>query len=161
MDSNIQKALWLGVGILFFVAVVSTGLFLFGKGKAVASSSGDQLDGMTKQLSEIEYADYDNVEITGNDVVNALRKYKGEGGRFIIEVTTLNGTFAQYISSGTVTGGILTSPMSALTLSIIEGSLKNAQSISHGSYINPLGRFAVTLVYDKNRVVRGISAVQQ
>lgn len=161
MDSNIQKALWLGVGILFFVAVVSTGIFLFGKGKTLAESSGDQLDSMSKQLSEVEYSSYDNCEISGSDVLNAIKKYKASGGEMIIVVKTSYPSTTQYISSGTVNTTVLSTALSGKTKTLTDQDIKDAGTKTTTTYINPLGSFYSQLIYDSNDAVKGITVVQQ
>ncbi len=45
---------------MMFVAIVSTGLFLFNKGKSVAEVGGGQLDTVSEQLALSKYQSYDN-----------------------------------------------------------------------------------------------------
>ncbi len=155
MDQNIQKALWLGVGIMMFVAIVSTGLFLFNKGKTLADASGSQLDAMSEQLAGIQYEKFDNTHISGGDLLNAIKQYKTETGKFFIDVTLKNNSNKRYISGGG------NDSLSALSREAMNEALQNAQDSSSTSYINPQGSFLTELVYDSNDVVKGIKATQK
>lgn len=158
MDGNIQKALWLGVSILLFIAVVAIGMSLYSRGAAIAREGGDELDNTAKQLSASQYAVYDNKEVSGSDVIDAINKYKLMAGEIQVNVTTGGGTTTTYISTGSASNGGLT-PM---TLTTINTMIKASQNKSAPStYINPYGSYYATLVYDVNDTIRAIDFVQQ
>jgi hypothetical protein len=161
MDQNIQKALWLGVSIMMFVAIVSTGLFLFNKGKTVADAGGEQLDNVSEQLSMVEYTAFDNEVIKGDLLANTIKQRKSTEGEFIIVVTTSYPSTIQYISTGTVASGSLTGSLTAKTRAQQDSDLQNLKNETSASYINPHGKFMAQLIYDSNDVVRGIIAIQQ
>ena len=161
MDQNIQKALWLGVGIMMFIAIVSTGLFLFNKGKNLAEASGEQLDTMSEQLANIQYEKFDNMVVTGGDVLNAIKQYKQNSGSFIVEVHTNYPSSTQYISSGTISNNTLSGALSDKTKAQMDQDLQESKNTDASVYINPQGSFMTQLIYDGNDVVKGIIAKQQ
>lgn len=161
MDSNIQKALWLGVSIMMFVAIVSTGLFLFNKGKTVAEAGGEKLDNVSEQLSMVEYAAFDNEVVQGDLLANTIKQRKSTDGEFIVIVTTSYPSTTQYISTGSVSGGLLSGTLTAKTKAQQDTDLQNLKDETASTYINPHAKFMAQLIYDSNDVVRGIVAIQQ
>ena len=161
MDQNIQKALWLGVSIMMFVAIVSTGLFLFNKGKTVAEAGGERLDNVSEQLSMVEYAAFDNEVIQGDLLANTVKQRKSSDGEFIIIVTTSYPSTTQYVSSGSVSSGILAGTLAGKTKAQQDQDLQRLKDATDSTYINPHAKFMSQLIYDSNDVVRGIIAIQQ
>lgn len=161
MDQNIQKALWLGVGVMMFIAVVTTGLFLFNKGRSVAEASSEQLDSMSQQLGMVEYTAYDNKKISGDAARSAVQQFKYDSGQFIIVVTTSYPSTTQYISLGTVNGNVLDSVLTDKSLADIDTDIQSMMDKTSDRYINPFGEFLSQLIYDGNDAVVGIRLIQQ
>lgn len=159
MDQNIQKALWLGVGILLFIGIVSTGLSLYNKGRGVAEASSQQLDKVSKDLSESSYAPYNNAKTSGADVISAIKLYADQTGDFIISVKTKTSS-ATYISGGSIANGKVSS-LSEMQRTAIDAQIKNANDSSHSHYINPTASFYAQLAYDQNDVIKGITFTQE
>lgn len=158
MDGNIQKALWLGVSILLFVAVVMVGMSFFFSGQEMAAEGAEALDETTRELSNAQFSMYDNKEVSGSDVISAINKYKQRSGDLQVIVTNNSTTTTTYVSAGSSTAGTLTE----LTLTAINTTIQSAQDKSQTTlYINPYGEFYATLVYDVNDQVRGINFEQQ
>lgn len=159
MDQNIQKALWLGVSILLFIGIVSTGLALFNKGRGVAEASSQQLDKVSKDLSESSFASYNNTKTSGADVLSAIKLYADQSGDFIVVVKT-NSSNKTYISGGSVSQNTVSS-LSALNRAAIDSQIKAANDSKNMAYINPIANFYAQLIYDKNEVIKGISFEQE
>ncbi len=158
MDGNIQKALWLGVSVLMFLAVVAIGMSMFQAGNNVAKEGQEELNEIASSLSEAEYAGFDNATVSGNDVISAINKYKHSSGEVQIAVTNKSGSSMTYISSGDAAGGSL----GEMSLDDINASIQKSQNKNDtSSYINPFGDFYATLVYDSNEQVRGIKFEQK
>lgn len=152
MDQNIQKALWLGVGVLMFVGIVSIGVMLFGKGKAVAQAGGDELDNISQQLAMTMYESFDNTTVKGDMVVNFIKQHKSDGGKFIIVVKNKK-TTKEYISKGDA---------DSMTKSAdVNDDIKQATDATSSTYINPHAEFDSILLYDENDVVKGVSVIQK
>jgi len=161
MDQNIQKALWLGVSIMMFVAIVSTGLFLFNKGKAVAEEGGGQLDVVSEQLAMSKFNSYDNEIVSGSMMINTIKEYKNKGGEFIIIVGTNYPTTTQYISTGIVSSHIVSGTLSGKALTTTNTDIQALNNDTSSTYINPHAEFMAQLIYDANGVVKGIAANQE
>lgn len=159
MDQNIQKALWLGVGILLFIGIVSTGLSLYNKGRGVAENSSQQLDKVSKDLAESTFAPYNNAKTSGADVLSAIKLYGDQSGEIIISVTTKTGT-STYISGGSISGGVVGN-LSQMTRTAIDAQIKQANDSTSNQYINPTASFYAQLARDKNDVIKGISFTQE
>lgn len=161
MDQNIQKALWLGVGIMLFVAIVSVGLHLFNKGKEVANAGGEQLDSISEKLAMTEYEPFDNNVVKGDMLVNTIKQHKKDGGKIMIVVTTSRPSTTQYISTGGVSNNVLSGNLSGKTVSQTDSDIQQVIDETSNQYINPHGDFMCQLIYDSNDAVKGIVATQQ
>ena len=51
-DSNISKALWLGVSILLFIAVVTIGLSVSGSMKDASAAANDSINSIAQSMAE-------------------------------------------------------------------------------------------------------------
>lgn len=190
MDGNISKALWLGVSILLFIAVVTIGITVFNSMKDVSGAANEKIGSSIQNLSNAQFDAYNGKEITGDKVISAINEFAGESGDIIILVATLgaNGgtavnldpsnntvpaisSFAQYVSKTT---GTLSVKDKCVVLSVSSGTLldkvsQNLQDAAKrdaenanltGKYINPAGKFIAHLIYDANNKIRGIIMAQ-
>ena len=160
MDRNIQKALWLGVGILLFIGIVSTGLSLYNKGRGVAEASSQQLDKVSKDLAESSFAPYNNAKTSGADVLSAIKLYADQSGEFIISVKTKSSTNV-YVSGGSISADNTVGDLNLKSRGEIDNQIKAANDSKSNAYINPTASFYAQLVYDKNEVIKGITFEQQ
>ena len=127
---------------------------MFQKGKLLVEGGEDQLDATVRSLAASTYTMYDNKTVSGNDVIDAISRFKTEGGDLQIMVTTNAGTTTTYLSTGSASSGTLT----AMSMTSINTLIQNSQDKSQtGVYINPYGEFYATLVYDVNEEIRGIT----
>lgn len=182
MDGNISKALWLGVSILLFVAVVTIGITVFNGMKDVGDTANDRIGSITASLADEEFRAYDGKQVKGDDVLSAIGSYGGQSGNFIVLVRTLDAGaasnldpatgsapaisgFSQYVSSTTSTLSIkdkcfvLTAGSGDLlalqSRNLQDAARREAENSNLGGYINPSGRFMSHLVYDENQKIRG------
>ncbi|MDF2821530.1 MAG: hypothetical protein K0R15_1971 [Clostridiales bacterium] len=161
MDQNIQKALGLGVSVLFFVAVVSLGVLLFSQGVTLVEGAEESTSSVVAKLSESDYERYNSTEVSGTSVLNAIKNYNRDSGELIIVVTTNNITGIQYISTGTVdVSNRLAKNLITLKNSAIATQIKAAKDATSLYYINPSAKFDAELLYDENDAIRGISFIQ-
>jgi hypothetical protein len=91
MDGNLSKALWIGVSILLFVAVVTIGLVIFGEMKQAADTANQRIGSIQQNMAEEEFRIYDGKEVNGNDVISAIGNFSGRSGDVLILVATLGG----------------------------------------------------------------------
>lgn len=190
MDSNISKALWLGVSILLFIAVVTIGLSVFGSMKDASAAANDSINSIAQSMAEEDLRAFDGKEVKGDQVLGAINNLSGRSGEVIVLVATLGSNsgksvdldpykgfglsidrYTQYVSK---TEGTLFAQDDCVILS--NGSDELMRSVSKtvrdaarrdaentnlaGKYINPAGRFRSYLIYDTNQVIRGIICAQ-
>jgi len=191
MEGNLSKALWMGVSILLFIAVVTIGLSIFGGMKEVSNLANARIGSISQSMAEEEFRMYDGKEVKGDDVLSALGTFSGRSGEVIILVATLgsNGgnpvnlnlsadtslnlsNFNQYISK---TNGTLRVDNRCVILSVNSGELLSSISKTvmdaerrdcenpnlTSKYINPSGKFISHLVYDTNLKIRGVIFAQK
>lgn len=144
MDGNIQKALWLGVGIMIFLAVVAIGMTALSKGQELSRESMNALDDNAMVLANAAYSMYDNQNVSGTDALNAVKKFRSAGEPMAIVIDTS--------ASGAVTYN---------TTSVTDTQIQALQTKGNAAYVNPYGEFYATLQTDANGVVSGITFVQQ
>ena len=89
MDSNLSKALWIGVSILLFIAVVTIGISIFSGMKEATTLANDRIGSITQGMAEEEFRMFDGKEVKGDDVLSALGTFSGRGGDVIVLVATL------------------------------------------------------------------------
>jgi hypothetical protein len=89
MDSNISKALWLGVSILLFVAVVTIGLTVFGTMKDASTAANKNISSIAQNLSEVDFMAFDGKDVKGEQVLSAINNLSGRSGEVIVLVATL------------------------------------------------------------------------
>jgi len=182
MDGNISKALWLGVSILLFVAVVTIGITVFNGMKDVGDTANDRIGSISASLADDEYRVYDGKQVKGDDVLSAIGSFSGQSGDVIVLVRTLGmgvsinldpsggsapaiSGFEQYVSAA---GGSLSVKDKCFVLGQGSGDLltvqsknlqdaarRDAENSNRAKYINPSGRFMSHLVYDSNQKIRG------
>ncbi|MGI6085577.1 MAG: hypothetical protein ACOYIF_09050 [Acetivibrionales bacterium] len=191
MEGNLSKALWLGVSILLFIAVVTLGLSIFGGMKEVSTVATTRIGDLSQTIAEEEFRIYDGKEVKGNDVLSALGTFSGRSGEIIVFVATLGSNsgnpininltsgagldrsnYTQYISR---TSGTLKAENKCVILSVSGGELLTSVSKTvmdadrrdcenpnlTSRYINPSGKFISHLVYDDNLKIRGVLFAQK
>ncbi len=191
MEGNLSKALWLGVSILLFIAVVTVGLSIFGGMKEVSNLANDRVGAISQSMAEEEFRMYDGKEVKGDDVLSALGTFAGRSGEVIVYVATLgsnsgnpvnlnlttgtglnSSSYNQYISKTT---GTLSADNRCAILSVNSGELLSSVSKTvmdaerrdcenpnlTSRYINPSGKFISQLVYDTNLKIRGVIFAQK
>ena len=144
MDGNIQKALWLGVGIMIFLAVVMIGMTALSKGQDMSAESMSALDDNAKVLANAQYSMYDDQMVSGTDVIDSIKKFKNADMTVVIGVDTASATSVNYT-----------------TTALAATALMNMQTKGHGAYVNPYGEFYATLDYDAAGILETIDFVQQ
>lgn len=183
MDGNMTKALWLGVTILLFVAVVSIGITLFNGMKDIGDESGARIGSIASSLKDEVFRPYDGRQVKGDDVLTAISTFGGQSGEVIVLVDTLGDgnavsldpdvnaapgmtAFTQYVSTTNRSIAVedrcyVLSSGSGVMFSTQSKKLQDAarrdaeNSNLPVKYINPSGRFMAHLVYDANQKICG------
>ncbi len=89
MDGNLSKALWIGVSILLFIAVVTVGIGIFSQMRDASNTATDRIGSIARNMEEEEFRRFDGSEVTGSQVLSAISDYSDQSGNLIILVATL------------------------------------------------------------------------
>lgn len=159
MDNNITKALWIGVGVLFFIAVVSIGISLLNQSTEIAQQQAAELSDIQERLSSAKFSAYDNTSVTGSQVLSCIKNFREDKDIISIQVKTNKSTNV-YLNSATFGNDNVTLG-SAHDDSTVEKEIKEARDESNSKYINPVGKFDAQIRKDNNGVISGITFVQK
>jgi len=155
MDNSV-KAILIGASVVITLIIVTLGFFILRQGQATVSLASNQISNLNSNLSESGYTMYDEVTVSGSEVVNAIKKFKDE--HVGIKVTT-NKTYPSgdwYINDVDVDSS---------DVGEIDGGSSNSISDTidetKDEYINPNGKFLGEVIRDKNGVVVALRFVQK
>ena len=131
---NSLKAVLIGAGVVITLIVVSIGFILMRSGQTTALAAIGKLDQLNVDMTESQYTMYNNMEISGSEVINVIRKFEDE---YIgVKVETKKHTVGVwYINTVNVTGDvgkITGAATDDISVAIDEKSSK---------YVNPNGVF--------------------
>jgi len=146
---NSLKAILMAAGVVVTLIVVSIGFLLMRSGQNTAQNAINKLGQVNAELEESQYTMYDKVEVSGAEVVNALKKFENE---YIgIQVKTNKNTSGEwYIYNGS--GDSLTSTSGNITNTMDEKSIE---------YVNPNGKFTGEIKRDSNGTIIAITFKQK
>jgi len=140
---NSLKAIIIAAGVVITMIVVSIGFLLLRSGQNTAQKTISKLDQISAEMLESEYTMYDGLEISGNEVVNVLRKYKDEYiGIFVKTKKSTSGTW--YVYNVTISGN------EAEIGSPSTESISDTMDETNVNYVNPNGVFIGSIARDKN-----------
>ena len=146
---NSLKGLILAAGTVITCLVISLGFYLSKEAQATASTGTNQIGKINSEFAENDKTMYDNVRVSGSEVINAIKKFENE--TIGISVSTNSGqTFYGY-SLDLSTGEIM-HPMSN---GYDESLTQNA-----ATYINPYAEFEGEVIRNANEVITGIAFTQ-
>ncbi|HRC81162.1 MAG TPA: hypothetical protein PLF27_07235 [Sedimentibacter sp.] len=135
--SNVTTIIKLGAAVLITIAAIAIAVALFGQGADVAKNTENDIKGLNQVLVSKKFEAYNNTEVSGSNVINAIRMYAETG--------TLTVTVKTKAASSSIT---------------YDQSNKYTIDPSNVNYINPVGNFTSTLTINANGVVTGISFTQ-
>jgi len=136
--SNVTTIIKLGAAVLITIAAIAIAVALFGQGADVAKNTENDIKGLNQVLVSKKFEAYNNTEVSGSNVINAIRMYAETGTLTVTVKTKAASSSITYNQSNKYT---ITDP-------------------SNVNYINPVGNFTSTLTINANGVVTGISFTQ-
>ncbi|MGN0481824.1 MAG: hypothetical protein ACI4EV_09655 [Lachnospiraceae bacterium] len=146
---NSLKGLILAAGTIITCLIISLGFFIAREAKDSASTGAGQISKLNAEFLENDKVIYDATEVSGSEVINAIRKFKNEA--MGITVTTKKSTTSyNYVideDKGTIT----------------DSDVKeyNAGTTANDSkFINPTARFMGKVIRDINGTIIGIKFTQ-
>ncbi|WP_138493481.1 ABC transporter permease [Paenibacillus pinistramenti] len=156
--NNASSALKVAAGIFLTIALITIVVILFISAQEATKTAQNNFSDIQTELAQASFTVYDDTTISGSQVTNALRKYKGKL-QFGIEVKTGKNTTGQWYGYKLDVSN---------TASSSYGSVLNDSAASIGStwdeasneYVNPSGKFKAEVIKDSSNVVRGLVFTQ-
>ncbi|MGM1023175.1 MAG: ABC transporter permease [Bacillota bacterium] len=137
--NNASTAMKIGAGILLTVALISLVIIIYQASTGAAIEGKNDFANTQAELSDQKYDVYESSNLTGSEVVNAIRKF-GRKADFKITIKTFKD------SGGTT---------------YTKGDSGETKNVTSSKYVNPSGIFMGKLDRDANSVVTGITFTQQ
>lgn len=157
--NNASSALKVAAGIFLTIALITIVVLLFVSAQEATKTAQNNFSDIQRELSQATFTVYDSTTVSGNQVLNALRKYSNKDQFGIQVITGKNTTGAWYNNMINLTVGSPT--YGAITTGTATGTIAQASNEASNDYVNPSGRFESQIVYDQNNVVRGITFKQK
>ncbi len=154
MNENVLSFIKWAAGIVITLAIISIAFFVFSMAKDGTMESTKKIGDMNAQIAESDITIYDQQEVLGSEVVNAIRKFEEDyiGIRVVTGKDTA-GTWYGY--SGSVSSGVVTLSAAA------SSDLADAIDETDGQYINPNGKFVADVLRDANGAAVAIAFEQK
>lgn len=172
---NAQKAIMIGVGLFITIIIIAAVMAITGMGQKIMNQGSSQVGNLSSQLQQQLTSDYDNVSLTGADVVNGIQKYYNDKDIVVYLFNSRNGdakcTSAKKLNTapsnfnyGDVT---TTDSVNVTDVSVtdnVDNSKVNQQptigSLNDSSnttwYINPRASYQSKLIKTNDNVVCGV-----
>lgn len=147
---NSLKGLILAAGVIITCVVVGLGFYIAREAKDTASGGAGKISSLNSEFSENDKTLYDGMTVSGNEVVNAIRKFDKE--KIGIKVVTGKSTTC-YINN-------ISTNENELSGQGATSDLKNASDSKNKNYINPNGKFNGKALRDANNSIIGIKFSQ-
>jgi hypothetical protein len=153
MGGSLATMIKLACAVILAVAVSVIAVLLFTGSADSAKNVQTDIAGNTSELQDQRYVIYDNTQVTGAQVVSALRRFEREAkdGKFAVKVATGKNT------SGT---WYYTSFINKTLANSTTRSIAGITSTTSYDYINPAGMFDSVIHRDDNGVIRAVEFTQ-
>lgn len=135
MDNSL-KGLILAAGVIITCIVVGLGFFISREAKNATDSGTSQLSAMSSQYDNVEFMMYDNLRVTGREVVNVIKKHSADIN--VVVNTKANNSGITYNASN-----------------------KRLAEKTSNDYINPSALFLGELIIGANEELKEIVFTQQ
>lgn len=147
---NSLKGLMLAAGVIITCIVVGLGFYIAREAKGTAIQGANQISQLNGEFSDTTLSLYDQTEVSGSEVINAIRKFQNQV--ISIKVNTGKAVCEYLYRIDEATGRILTKSNQNLELALDKTS---------PYYINPTGKFRARLTRDVTNMVTRIEFIQQ
>lgn len=137
--NNANTAMKVGAGLMLTIALITLVVILYQASTGAIIEGKNDFANTQAELSDQKYDIYESSNLTGSEVVNAIRKYARKAD-FKISIKTFKD------SGGTT---------------YTKGDYGETKNVTSSKYVNPSGIFMGKLDRDANGVVTGITFTQQ
>jgi len=142
---NATKAIIIAASIAITLAIVTIGFFVLGTGKDIANDGMSDLTNMANSVADDQYTRYDNMDVSGSQVINLIRSVENSGDYIGVRVVTGKGSDVWYVYDASDIDN----------LSSASGDLDDALDVEDVTYINKTAMFRGTVERDSNgRIAR-------
>lgn len=163
---NIASFLKTTISILITLAIISAGLFLWGKTQPVVELANSQAAAQARELSEQQYSAFDNQLVSGSQILTAYRRYESEQNfcLYVERPDVYGQTDANRQISMNPSGDGYCRAFDYSGGRFKEGTEKDYNKVddrvisdaSETHYISPQSRFRATLIKDHNERIAAI-----
>ena len=94
---NSLKGLILAAGTIITCVVISLGFYISKEAQATTSAGTSRIGKINSEFSESDKSMYDGSKVSGNEVINAIKKVSGQEVGICV-VTKTNSTYYGYLS---------------------------------------------------------------
>lgn len=161
-----KRALLFAAGLFLTIALIVMFVVMFVSAQDASKTAQNSFSDIQTELSATQFTIYDNTNVSGSQVVNALRKFymKDQFGVIVVTGKDKNknnkeGTL--YTSENNYKEGFLNSLPTDHKYSSYKKSITDVTNESSDAYVNPSGKFKANIIYDDNNVVRLIKFEQK
>lgn len=142
---NATKAIVIAASIAITLAIVTIGFFVLGTGRDIANDGMSDLTNMANSVADDQYTRYDNMDVSGSQVINLIRNVESSGDYIAINVKTKRAD-VWYVYDASADENNLTSA---------SGDLDAALDVENVNYINKTAMFRGKVERDSNgRIAR-------
>lgn len=146
---NSLKGLILAAGVIITCVVVGLGFYIARAAKETAAGGAGEISSLNSEFSENDKTIYDGLTVSGNEVLNAINKFKNDD--IAVKVVTKKSSTCYIYSLNNNENGITGTASATLTA---------AKNSANNAYINPNGKFNGKVLRDENNTIIGIKFSQ-
>ena len=146
---NSLKGLILAAGTIITCLIISLGFFIAREAKASASNGAGQISKLNAEFLENDKVIYDGTQVSGSEVINAIRKFKNDCIGIKVVTKKANSDYNYIVNED---GSMTKSSVAEYPVSL---------NVVDNEYINPTARFDGKVVRDINGTITGIQFVQR
>ena len=152
MDEAPNKIIYIIIGVVLSLLISGIAFGIYRSGKGGAQKANESINEFTIMLDESEYTDIEGSTILGNQVTSYLSQWANK--EIALKVVLKNNTSTFYNYGDADRKNLIDANTNNTAISA-------AKSKSSTTYINPNGKFEVTLTRDTNSNITCITFSQQ
>lgn len=156
--NNASSALKVAAGIFLTIALITIVVILFISAQEATKTAQNNFSDIQTELAQASFTVYDETTISGSQVINALRKYKGKE-QFGIQIKTGKNKGGEWYGYQLNIGNDSSEDYGSV-IHDGAGNILDTWNEADSEYVNPSGKFKAKVVKDSSNVVRGLTFTQ-
>lgn len=146
---NILKLILIGSGVILTCVVVGVGFYISSESKYMSTSGMNQIGGMNEGFKDVGLAFYEEICISGAEVISIMKKYKEEPLFMRVKTKACTSVYGVYYNCNYSDNEFQ------------EAGSYNAEIVSKEDYINTMEQFKCSIYKNDVDVIIGVVFVQQ